>query len=92
VKKGSKTRGRNLPTQGCFASVGIGQANAELLREAMLVAALNEDAKPSATSPYGQCYIVDFQLIRQTRTVKIRSTWIVRTGEELPRLTSCFAL
>ena len=83
-------RGRNKAR--VFAAVGIGQAQAELLREALLVAALNEDAQPGAATPYGQRYIVDFHLVRLTRTVRIRSTWIVRTGEESPRLTSCFVL
>jgi hypothetical protein len=35
---------------------------------------------------------VDFDFVRQDRTVRIRSTWIVRTGEDLPRLTSCYVL
>jgi hypothetical protein len=38
--------------------------------------------------PYGQ-YIIDFDLVRQGGTVRIRSTWIVRFGEDLPRLR-CF--
>src|SRR5262245_6957376 len=75
-----------------FASVGVGQADAEVLREALVVAARNAEAQPGAASPYGQRYIVDFDLVRQARTVPVRSTWIVRTGEHLPRLTSCYVL
>ncbi len=75
-----------------FASVGIGQADSDVLREALLAAARNSEAERGATSPYGQRYAVDFDLVRPVRTVRIRSTWIVRVGEDLPRLTSCFVL
>ena len=84
------SRGRNKAR--VFASVGIGQADAELLREALLAAAVKSEAHPGVANPYGQRYIVDFDLVRQGRTVTIRSTWIVRIGEDLPRLTTCYVL
>jgi hypothetical protein len=31
-------------------------------------------------------------LVSHGRVVRIRSTWIVRVGDELPRLTSCYVL
>src|SRR5262249_41989593 len=75
-----------------FAGVGIGQSDADLLRETLLAAASNAEAQPGATSPFGQRYIVDFDLVREAATVRVRSTWIVRIGEDLPRLTSCYVL
>lgn len=84
------SRGRNKAR--VFASVGIAQADAEALREALLAAAVNTEARSGVVNPYGQRYIVDFDLVRQNRIVRIRSTWIVRIGEDLPRLTSCFVL
>lgn len=84
------SRGRNKAR--VFASVGVGQAEAEVLKEALLSAARNGEARPGAANPYGQRYVVDFDLIRQSRTVRVRSTWIVRIGEDLPRLTSCYVL
>ena len=83
-------RGRNKAR--VFASVGIYPADADMLREALLAAARNAEALPGAASPYGLRYIVDFDLVRQNRTVKIRSTWILRFEEQLPRLTSCYVL
>lgn len=80
-------RGRNKAR--VFASAGIRQADAEELRTALLAAATHAEAQPGAVNPYGQRYIVDFDLIRGDRTVRIRSSWIVRVGEESPRLTSC---
>ena len=71
-----------------FASVGIRQSDAEDLRTAILAAASNAEARQGKANPYGQRYIVDFDLACQDKTVKVRSTWIVRLGEDLARLTS----
>jgi hypothetical protein len=75
-----------------FASAGIRQADAEELRLTLLAAASKAEARLGIASPHGQRYIVDFDLVRPHRTVKIRSTWLVRIGEDLPRLTSCYVL
>ena len=83
-------RGRNKAR--VFASVGISQADSDLLTEALLAAARDSEAERGGPSPYGQRYTVDFDLVRPVRTVRVRSTWIVRIGEDLPRLTSCFVL
>jgi len=83
-------RGRNKAR--VFASVGIRQPDAEELRTALVAAASNGEARLGVASPYGQRYIVDFDLVHQARTVIVRSTWIVRIGEDLPRLTSCYVL
>jgi len=68
------------------------QADAEELRIVLLAAAPEAEARLGIANPYGQRYIVDFDLVRQDRTVKVRSAWIVRIGEDLPRLTSCYVL
>jgi hypothetical protein len=75
-----------------FASVGIGQTDAEKLRSALLWAALHCEAESAPPSPYGWRYIVDFDYPAADRPVRIRSTWIVRRGEEIPRLTSCYVI
>ncbi|MBI5085488.1 MAG: hypothetical protein HZB13_12925, partial [Acidobacteria bacterium] len=79
-------RGRNKAR--VFASVGIREADAEELRSALLAAAKDTNAEIGIANVYGQRYILDFDLVRQGRTVRIRSTWIVRVGDDLPRLTS----
>jgi hypothetical protein len=84
------SRGRNKAR--VFASVGVHPADAKMLQEALLAAAKNEEARVGSANAYGRRYIVDFDLVSQTRTVKVRSTWIVRIGEDLPHLTSCYVL
>jgi hypothetical protein len=84
------SRGRNKAR--VFASAGIRQADAEELGTALLAAACNAEARLGIANPYGQRHIVDFDLVRRDRTLRVRSTWIVRIGEDLPRLTSCYLL
>ncbi len=83
-------RGRNKAR--VFASVGIREADAEELRTALLAAAVGAEAELGVANVYGQRFIVDFDLLRPGRGLRIRSTWIVRTGDNLPRLTSCYLL
>jgi hypothetical protein len=75
-----------------FASVDILQEDSDFLREALLAAAREADARSSGANAYGERYVVDFEIFRQGRTVNIRSLWIVLTGENLPRLTTCYVL
>jgi hypothetical protein len=83
-------RGRNKAR--VFASVGIREADAEELRTALIAAAGRADAEIGVANVYGHRYVVDFDLVRHGRVVRIRSTWIVRIGDDLPRLTSCYVL
>jgi hypothetical protein len=83
-------RGRNKAR--VFAAVGTRDTDAEELSAVLRAAARDAEASPGSENPYGLRYVVDFDFIRQDRTIRIRSTWIVRTGEELPRLTSCYVL
>jgi hypothetical protein len=72
-------RGRNKAR--VFASVGIRQSDAEVLKEALLAAARNADAQPGIANPYGQRYIVDFDLVRTVSSVRVRSTWMSESGK-----------
>jgi hypothetical protein len=83
-------RGRNKAR--VFASVGIRESDAEALRAAILAAARDAEAELGVANVYGQRYVIDFDFFRQGRPVRIRSTWIVRAEDGLPRLTSCYVL
>ena len=83
-------RGRNKAR--VFAAVGIRDSDAEMLRLAILAAAGEMEAHPGVPTVHGQRYTVDFDLAVQDRTVKIRSAWIVKLEDDLPRLTSCYVL
>ena len=58
-------RGRNKAR--VFASVGIRDADAEELRTALVAAASDGEAILGAANPYGQRYVVDFNMARHGR-------------------------
>jgi hypothetical protein len=76
-----------------FASVlGLTDTDAEELRVALLEAARTMDALPGEQDEYGQRYTLDLILAGPAGQATVRSTWIVRAGEEFARLTSCYVL
>ncbi|MGH9791704.1 MAG: DUF6883 domain-containing protein, partial [Candidatus Acidiferrales bacterium] len=76
-----------------FAAVlGITAEKAELLRTALLEAALHREATPTEQDTHGQRYVLDFELDGPSGRGMVRSCWIVRAGETFPRLTTCYVL
>ena len=70
-----------------FRSVlGIAQEDAENLREAIARA----DCESGRSDRYGQRFTVDFAMEARRGTAQIRTSWIILTGEDYPRLTSCY--
>jgi hypothetical protein len=75
-----------------FASrLGLTARHAEILR-ALVRAARTEQASLGFADEYGQRYVIDFKMNGPGGTAVIRSSWIVRGGENVARLTSCFVL
>lgn len=74
------------------ASLGISLEHAEDLRKALLSAVLNHDAMPLENDEYGRRFMVDFIANGPSGQAMVRSSWIIRQGEDFPRLTSCYVL
>lgn len=74
------------------AALGLTAENAEELRAALLNAASIYEAEATEQDSYGQRYILDFTFTREGRQAAVRSSWIVRRGENFPRLTSCYVI
>lgn len=74
------------------AALGLTAEHAELLREALLQAAASQESTPTDFDSYGQRYLVDFTMQGPGGTARIRSSWIIRTGEDFPRLTSSYVM
>lgn len=74
------------------AALGLTAKDAEELRDALLTAARSYDATPGTWDVYGQRYVLDFPLSTPAGRATVRSSWIVRAGQDFPRLTSCFVL
>ena len=73
-------------------ALGLTAIDVTELREAILSAIQTEEAVTGERDDYGQRYLVDFSMKRRGREAIIRSAWIVRQGENVPRLTSCYVL
>lgn len=72
------------------AALGFTAENADQLRAALLAGAGTADAHPAASDQFGTRYMLEFEIIGPRGAGIVRSTWIVRRGEIIPRLTSCF--
>ena len=75
-----------------FESIlGITAGNADVLRRALLdAAASSEQVEAGGDSGFGNIYILRFPLSTAKGTGTVLSVWIVRHGEDFPRLTTCY--
>ena len=74
------------------ATLGLGPGDADLLRAELVQAAARGEAQFGEADRYGQRYVLDFNVSTTAGQAVVRSTWIVRTGEDFPRLTSCYVV
>ena len=76
-----------------FASaLGMTADDAEELRQLLLASAAAVDVALTSSDQYGDRYVLDFDVARGNWTARVRSAWIIRRGEQFPRLTSCYVL
>jgi hypothetical protein len=76
-----------------FASaLGLTVDDSQELRRALLAAALSEEALVAEEDEYGQRYMLDFEMSTEMGSAVVRSGWMVRSGEDFPRFTSCWVL
>ncbi|WP_295391933.1 DUF6883 domain-containing protein [uncultured Thiodictyon sp.] len=74
------------------AALGITAREAAWLRTAFMRAACTHDATAGEADAYGRRYDLDISIDGPKGAAAVRITWIVRTGEDFPRLTSCYVL
>ena len=74
------------------SALGFTAADSDVLRQALSDAAAQYDVKLGEKDDYGQRYMLDFPLTGPAGEALVRSNWIVLTGEDFPRLTSCYVL
>ena len=73
------------------SALGITLVNAVILRDALMRAsATSENAQHKGNNGHGDVYELRFPLTTGKGTAIVLSGWIVRTGEDFPRLTTCF--
>jgi hypothetical protein len=74
------------------STLGLTRTHARALAEMLQQKILTEECFIGTIDQYGTRYIVDFLCARDGKQAMVRSTWIIKTGETIPRLTSCFVL
>ncbi len=74
------------------SALGISQEDAAVLREQILSEVILADCTEGEFDEYGRRYTVDLDVKIGERTASVRTGWIVKTEEDFPRLTSCFAI
>jgi len=75
-----------------MSALGVGQMDATWLHDRILEAVATCEAQEQLVSPYGRRYIVDFVVVKEGRPASVRTAWIIKRDEVMPRLTSCFVL
>ena len=73
-------------------ALGLQQSDAAWLRNVLLEAARLGQAAQLTTDTWGTHWCVDTTITRQGRSPVVRTIWIARTGEQVPRLVTCWVL
>ena len=75
------------------AALGITHYNYEALVEALLEAAANSDeVEVVGDNGFGIEYIVRLPVTTHRGSRVVKARWIVRYGEDIPRLTTCYII
>ena len=74
------------------AALGIGRGDAEWFRAEMLAVLCSAPVIRHEPSGFGDRYTVDLDIERNGFTAVVRTAWIVRCGEEIPRFVTCFVV
>ena len=75
-----------------MAALGFSLSNFHDLRESILNEILENDAILTEINQYGTLYVVDVTVKNPPKQAKVRTSWIIRTDEDFPRLTSCYII
>ena len=74
------------------AALGLTLKDADFLRSHVQAVAAEAEAVPASPTEYGARYVIDFVMTTDVGSATVRASWMVRTGEDVPRLTSCYVL
>ena len=73
-------------------ALGLSVGDAEWLLQKLREGVQNYPAEKQETDGFGSRWRVDLSLTRQEKSVVVRTGWIIKTGEQFPRLTTCWVL
>jgi hypothetical protein len=70
----------------------LNHEDAAWLRMALLDGLSRNDAIELSSDDLGNRWRVDMPVTRHNKSVVVRTVWIVRSGEQLPRFVTCWVL
>ena len=73
-------------------ALGFTADHAEQLQSALLEIARTGDAISVGRDDYGQRYAVDSRIQGASGMATVRSLWMIRRGENFPRLITCYVV
>src|SRR5712691_7301558 len=73
-------------------TLNLQRSDAAWLRDALLEAARSNEASEVAVDAWGIHWRLDATIRRQGKSAVVRTIWIVRTGENVPRIVKCLVL
>ncbi|MGZ8521680.1 MAG: DUF6883 domain-containing protein [Candidatus Binatia bacterium] len=75
------------------AVLGITMENRDVLIDALRSIVRNSpDAKLHGHNGHGEVYLLRFPLVTERGAATVLSAWIIRDGEDFPRLVTCYIL
>lgn len=74
------------------SALGIGSADYEWLIKQIQEGITKSNAVEEESISFGSRYRVDLLIRNKEREAMVRTAWIIRNGEDFPRLTSCYVL
>jgi hypothetical protein len=71
-------------------ALGLGRGHADWLRGVLLDAARANEARKGEAGVWGTHWRLDVAVTRQRKSAVVRTIWIVRAGESIPRFVTCW--
>ena len=82
-----KTKARYL------RSAGFNESNVNLLRQSLVNLSQTEEIKEVITSPHGVKYLIEGSIQTPAGTyIKLRTIWIIDSGQDYPRFVTAYPL
>ncbi len=73
-------------------ALDLERSDAAWLRGILLEAARTGEALQVAADAWGVCWRLDVAVRRHGKSAVVRTIWIVRSGEDVPRFVTCWVL
>lgn len=74
-----------------FRAAGFEETNVSILKKSLLDIAHLQEVSEVATSPYGKKYVIDGEILSHgSKVLKVRTIWIIESGQKFPRFVTTY--